>query len=83
MSLQKSLKKSLPFYAFLNRCLFIGSEPRYSFKAFQSFYGHSQSLVDRFYSDRMRKRDYVRFFMTRPPISPARAFRVLREASIE
>jgi lycopene beta-cyclase len=65
------------YFRLLNRMLFRAAEPEQRLRMFQQFYRRPARLIERFYAGRLRPFDYVRIMTGRPPVSLARAARVL------
>ncbi len=56
------------FFRLLNRLLFQAAEPKLRYLVLSHFYELSQPLIERFYSGKMNKLDYIRIFMGKPPV---------------
>ncbi len=58
------------FYRLLNRMLFRGTEPEVRVKIFESFYGHDDGLIGRFYAGRLTVADKLKVLARGAPIVP-------------
>lgn len=61
------------FFRFLNRMMFWGARPSHRVKILQRFYRLPEGLIARFYAGKMRKLDFVRLLVGKPPIPVSRA----------
>jgi lycopene beta-cyclase len=61
---------SQKFYRLLNRMLFRGAEPNERVRIFESFYGHEEALIARFYAGRLNAWDIARVLARGAPTVP-------------
>ena len=67
------------FFRLLNRMLFRGCEPQNRWKIFARFYRLRESLIQGFYSGRLRWWQRLRILSGKPPIPIGRALKCLRD----
>jgi lycopene beta-cyclase len=65
----------------LNRMLFLAARPGEGYRVMERFYGLPQSLIERFYADRLTGLDRLRILTGKPPVAILRALRCLPESS--
>lgn len=56
------------FLRLLNRMLFRAAKPHERYKVLQRFYGLSEGLIERFYRNRITKKDKLRILAGKPPV---------------
>jgi len=62
------------FFRFLNRMLFQGCAPDQRYRILERFYKLPEKVLSRFYAGELKRWDYVRILLGRPPISVRRAW---------
>ena len=70
------------FFRFLNRMLFRGCAPERRWRLMQRFYGLRESLIERFYADRLTWYDKLRIVSGKPPIPIHRGLRCMPETPL-
>ncbi len=71
------------YLRFLNRMLFLAAQPGQGYRVMERFYGLPQGLIERFYADRLTRRDRLRILTGKPPVAILRALRCLPESSVK
>ena len=61
------------FLRLLNRMLFRAAKPERRYAVLQRFYGLSEGIVERFYRNRLSKRDKLRILSGKPPVPVTKA----------
>ena len=61
------------FLRLLNRMLFRAAKPAERYKVLQRFYGLSEGIVERFYRNRLSKKDKLRILAGKPPVPVTKA----------
>jgi len=61
------------FLRLLNRMLFRAAKPKERYTVLQRFYGLSEGIVERFYRNRLTKRDKLRILIGKPPVPVLKA----------
>ena len=67
------------FMRLLNRMLFRAAEPEKRYKVLERFYGLNEGLVERFYRNRLTKKDKLRILAGKPPVPVTKALYNLSE----
>ena len=63
----------------LNRMLFRAAEPEKRYQVLERFYGLNEGLVERFYRNRLTKKDKLRILIGKPPVPVTKALYNLSE----
>ena len=61
------------FMRLLNRMLFRAAKPTERYKVLERFYGLSEGIVERFYRNRLSKKDKLRILAGKPPVPVTKA----------
>ena len=61
------------FLRLLNRMLFRAAKPEQRYKVLQRFYGLDEGLIERFYRNRISKKDKLRILSGKPPVPVTKA----------
>jgi len=77
--LSRSVWRRQRFFRLLNRMLFFAAAPDERYRVLQRFYGLSESLIERFYADRLTPWDRLRLVTGRPPVPFFRGLACLPE----
>ena len=67
------------FMRLLNRMLFRAAEPEKRYQVLERFYGLNEGLVERFYRNRLTKKDKLRILAGKPPVPVTKALYNLSE----
>lgn len=65
---RQSRQRDRSFFRLLNRLMFQAAEPKLRYQVLSHFYQLSGPLIERFYSGKMNKLDYIRIFLGKPPV---------------
>ena len=65
--------RSENFLRLLNRMLFRAAKPEARYKVLQRFYGLNEDLIERFYRNRLTKKDKLRILAGKPPVPVTKA----------
>ncbi len=79
---ESSRKVSRAFFRFLNRMMFMGSEPEKRYQILQRFYQLPSPLIERFYAGNTSGWDGLRILVGKPPIPIHRAALALRQPKV-
>jgi lycopene beta-cyclase len=71
------------FYRLINRMMFRAADPVRRYRVLERFYRLPESLIERFYADRLTGFDRLRILTGRPPVPVHRALRCLRNPTVE
>jgi len=69
------------FLRLLNRMLFRAAKPEKRYKVLERFYGLPTGLVERFYRNRLSKKDKLRILIGKPPVPVHKALYNFRESA--
>lgn len=68
------------FLRLLNRMLFRAAKPEERYKVLERFYGLNEGLVERFYRNRLTKKDKLRILIGKPPVPVSKALKNFNES---
>ena len=69
------------FLRLLNRMLFRAAEPEKRYAVLERFYGLPEDLIERFYRNRITKKDKLRILIGKPPVPMLKALKNVSESS--
>lgn len=78
-SVEKDVSKQSKFFLLLNRMLFLACKAPERYKVLQRFYTLSESLIHRFYSGTLRKSDYLKVLVGKPPVPLMNAIKSMNQ----
>ncbi len=79
--LNAKYENQFSYLRLLNRMMFLAAEPEKRFEILQRFYKLSPNLISHFYSAQLTSWEKARLLLGKPPVSVARALKVLRDES--